>query len=224
MPTNNPSPRIRFQWKYIDMTTPGMVDGVPNILNIGCASDPIDVGELALHVDIDNWEYKHRYFCQADAHALPDKWERMFDLVILGDILEHVLNPMKVTEEAMRVTSVGGYLVMTIFEEWRLPGPGQWVEESHRIADEENVQLGYEDREDYQQILYPQRIGVPDDSKTPHLCHINQFTDDEMSDMVRWVVRNGDFLLIEGTKHIEVLHQGHHVYNWLFTFRRGGMT
>ena len=213
--------RVRFQWKYIEMVTSGVtIPELPHILNIGCADDPIQLCNLALHVDIDDWSYMHKHFYQADAHKLPDKWERLFKLVVLGDVLEHVLDPMAVTAEAMRVTSVGGYLMMTVFEEWRLPGPGQWIEESHVIADAENVKMGYKDREDYQQIHYPKRIGVPDDDKTPHLCHINQFTDAEMNDMVRWVVHTDEFRLLEGVKHFELKFEGHDWYNWLFAFER----
>jgi len=220
MPIVSDAPRINFQRRYINEITPAMRNGIPNILNIGCSGDPIEMGELALHVDIDDWSYLHRYFHQADAHALPEKWSDKFDLVILGDILEHVLDPMKVTEEAMRVTALNGHLMMTVFEEWRMPGPGQWIEESHAISDAENVKIGYKDREDFQCLNYPRRIGVPDDDKTPHLCHINQFTDEEMNDMVRWVVRKGTFLLIEGTKHFEQRYEEHDCYNWLFAFRR----
>jgi len=220
MPTTNPSPRIRFQWKYFDQVSPIVIDGIPNIVNIGCADDPVQLDDLALHVDIDDWSYKHTYFHQADAHDLPGKWARQFELVILGDILEHVVDPMKVIDEAARVTAVNGCLVMTVFEEWRLPGPGQWIEESHKIADKVNQEMGYEDREDYQRVHYPKRVGVPDDSETPHLSHINQFTDEDMNGLVTWVLRDGDFRLVEGTKAYEQTLEGHDWYNWLFAFER----
>jgi SAM-dependent methyltransferase len=199
---------------------PKTIPSIPNIINIGCADDPVDLGDLALHVDIDDWSYKHKYFHQADAHDLPNNWARKFDLVILGDILEHVVDPMKVTDEAARITAVGGYLLFTVFEEWRLPGPGQWIDEAHKLADEENVRMGYKDREDYQSKNYPERIGVADEEETSHLCHINQFTDDEMLDMVRYVLRHGDMRLLEGVKQYEQVQDGHDWYNWLYTFQR----
>lgn len=220
MPTTSPSPRVMFQWKYFDKVMPRWTNGVPNIVNIGCADDPMNFGVLALHVDLDDWSYKHEHFYQTDAHDLPDEWVRRFDLVLLGDVLEHVVDPMQVCEEAARVTAVGGYLVMTIFEEWRLPGPGQWIEESHKISDETNRKMGFDDREHYQRVHYPERVGVPDDSETPHLSHINQFTDIEMTDLVNYVTRRADMRLLEGVKQFEQVQDGHDWYNWLFAFER----
>lgn len=224
MPSTSPSPRVQFQWKYFDQVTPKLIplddEFVPNVVNIGCADDPVSLGKMALHVDIDNWSYKHKFFRQSDAHDLPDEWSRKFDLVILGDVLEHVVDPMKVTDEALRVTALGGIALFTVFEEWRLPGPGQYIEEAHKIADEENRKMGYSDREDYQEQVYPDRVGVLDEGDSSHLCHINQFTDAEMLDMVHYALRTGEFRLLEGVKQYEQEQDGHDWYNWLYAFER----
>ena len=214
------SPRVEFQWRYFETIDPKMDgNGFPRVLNIGCADDPIDLGDEALHYDIDDWTYKHKWFKQGDAHDLPKDWSKNFDLVILGDILEHVVDPLVVAQEAARVTTIGGTLVLTVFEEWRLPGPGQWIEESHEIADAVNVEMGYEDREHYQREHYPEKIGV-DDDETPHLSHINQFTDGDMTNMINWLVTPGEFILLEATKVREENHEGHDWFNWLIAFRR----
>jgi SAM-dependent methyltransferase len=213
------SPRVEFQWKYFAMTPRAPEGQVPNTLNVGCADDPIGLGEGAMHYDIDDWSYLHRYFEQGDAHKLPFN-DKTFLCVIMGDILEHVVDPFVAVQEAMRVTAVGGLLVLTVFEEWRLPGPGQWIEEAHEIAEKENVERGYEGREDYQKKNYPERVGVPDEDDKSHLCHINQFEDSDMVDMVNWVVSTGEFTVIENVKVVEENFDGHDWYNWLICFRR----
>jgi SAM-dependent methyltransferase len=212
------SPRVEFQWKYFEATTRAPDGALPNVLNIGCANDPIDLEDGAFHFDMDDWTYKHKWFRQGDAHNLPFG-DKSFMCVILGDILEHVVDPLVVTQEAARVTAIGGILVLTVFEEWRLPGPGQWIEESHKIADEENVKMGYEDREHYQRDLYPERIGV-DDDEVPHLSHINQFDDSDMVDMINWLILPKEFTLLEASKVREENHEGHDWFNWLIAFRR----
>jgi len=213
---SHPSPRVEFQWKYFEMTSIAPNGGVPNTLNIGCADDPTFFAEGAYHVDIDDWSYKHKWFKQSDAHELPFE-DKSFAYVVLGDILEHVIDPNKVTQEAMRVTALGGVLVLTIFEEWRMPGPGQWIEEAHKIADTENVEMGYEDREDYQRKIYPERIGVPDEGELSHLCHINQFKDGDIVDLVGGVVSTGEFTVLENIKVPEIDQEWS---NWLIAFRR----
>ena len=220
---NNPwAARVSFQWKYIadhyaKYELP--VDSPPEVLNIGCASDPIEMGDLAYHFDMDDWSYLHKWFKQGDAHELPFP-DKSFKLVIMGDIHEHLVDPLKATLEAARVVAPGGALIMTIFEEWRLPGVGQWIEESHRIAEEENFKLGYFGHEDYQAKNYPQRIGVSNTEK-PHLHHINQFTDDQVKAMVVTVINKmPEFRLELWIKAYEATHEGHDIHNWLIALRR----
>lgn len=222
MPNPNPlSPRMSFQWKYFDTTPKLMVRSkygpTPNILNVGCSDDPLSFPEdEVVHLDIDDWSARFRYFVQADACEEIPFGNRTFDLVIVGDVHEHAMNPKKLTAEAARVCR--GTLVMTIFEEWKLPGPGQHVEASHMISNAMSQDLGYEDREDYQLKNFPDRIGVNDD-ETPHLVHINQFVESDIDEFVRICEATG-FKLLERAKIPEGIHEGHTMHNWLVAMER----
>lgn len=214
------SVRMTFQWLYLveyyktrerHTTTP------PTVLNIGCADDPLYFGDLVQHFDIDDWSYKHKWFTQGDAHSLPFH-DDSFGLVIMGDMLEHVPDPKKVISEAMRVIWPGGKLVMTVFEEWRLPGHGQWIKEGLELGDKTNRDLGYADREAWQKENYPQRIGT-DDTVMPHLVHINQFSDDDIEVFILDIEKSG-WRAIQLLKAFEVTHEGHDIYNWLIAMVR----
>jgi len=189
----------------------------PSVLNIGCADDPLFFGDGAVHFDIDDWSYKHKHFVQGDAHELTFD-DKMFDTVIAGDILEHALDPEKIIREACRVCS--RHLVLTVFEEWKLPGPGQWIKEGAENSEIESQALGYEGREDYQNKVYPKRIGVSDD-EIPHLIHINQFTDEDMLDM-NTMIRALGFRVREFSKVREAFHEPSErpFYNWLGAYER----
>jgi SAM-dependent methyltransferase len=206
---------MSFQWKYY-MMVPHVEP--PIVLNIGSANDPLEFGSYAMHFDIDDWTAEHKWFTQGDAHKLPFP-DRSYQLVVLGDIMEHVVDPMKVTDEALRVTAVGGYMVATIFEEWRLSGPGQHIEEGTLSARKHSQLLGYADEEDYQAKVNATRIGFSND-ELPHLFHINQFVDSDIEGMISWALRNGDVKLVEAVKAFEVTHDGHDIYNWLVAFQR----
>jgi len=212
--SNPASPRMAFQWKYFaecDATEP------PEVLNIGCADDPLSFGEAAFHYDLDDWSYKHKWFKQGDANSLPFP-DGTFQLVIMGDILEHLEDPHKAVSEAIRVLRVGGRLVITVFEEWRLPGPGQWLKEGHELATKTVQEMGYQDLEDHQKVLYPDRVGFPE-AEVSHLIHINQFTDVDMQNMAGWIASQGCAPL-ELIKAYEATHEGHRWYNWLFAMEK----
>lgn len=211
MCTNNPNPysaRMTFQWKYFSKR-----EGLA--LNIGCADDPLGFSDGAMHFDIDDWSYLHRHFHQGDAHQLPFDNES-FHTVIMGDILEHAKDPVRMVTEAMRVCR--GYLVITVFEEWKLPGPGQWIKEGQQNCDEESARLGYKDREDFQAREYPRKQAFPD-HVIPHLGHINQFTDEDIGKMAG-MIQDGGFEIIECLKAFEITHEDHDIYNWLVAAKR----
>jgi hypothetical protein len=216
-PTNPMSPRMNFQWHYfINAKEQGERD-VPNVLNIGCADDPVGFGDAAFHYDIDDWSKYHKHFKQGDASDLPFA-DRSFDTVIMGDIHEHAMDPQAITREGARVAD--RILCMTIFEEWELPGPGQWVQEGQDNSDEESRRLGYKDRMDYQDKVYPDKVTV-DDVITPHLIHINQFTDQDIYDMTKMVEGMG-FTTREFLKIPEEVQDGHEWSNWLVVMERIG--
>jgi ubiquinone/menaquinone biosynthesis C-methylase UbiE len=170
-----------------------------------------------MHVDIDDWSAYHDHFTQADATQLPFP-DKSYDLVILADILEHCENPTRVADEACRVVSLGGRIVITVFEEWKLPGVGQWIPESHQLADELNVSMGYKNREDFQTVNFPKRVGV-DDNVISHLAHINQFNDADMELLFQNCIRRG-FIPRVFQKSYEATHEGHPWYNWLMSLQR----
>ena len=213
MPSPNPySARMVFQWEYLEHLPP---TDPPSILNVGCADDPLSFGELAHHYDLDEWSYKHTYFTQGNAEDMPfDNGE--FQTVICGDVLEHAVDFEAVIRECCRVASQ--MVCFTIFEEWKLPGPGQWIEEGQANSDKMSQELGYEDREDYQTQVYPERVGVPD-ILVPHLIHINQFTDDDIKDFAQLIIDQG-FEIIDCVKAWEIKHEDHDIWNWLIGAKR----
>ena len=205
--------RTEFQRKYVALAPQDPIE--PAILNVGSCNDPMGFGLVAMHVDIDDWSKVCVHFTQSNAEHMPFP-DKSYHTVILGDILEHVVRPNRVIEEAARVCS--DTFVMTVFEEWRLPGPGQWIKEGQAEGDKTTFKMGYADREDYQRQVFPERIGV-DDNETPHLIHINQFTD---LDAKGWadLIQSLGFEPLEVLKEWEVQHEGHDIYNWLYAFKR----
>ena len=87
-------PRLRFQWENV----------IPPVVNLGCESDPGGFGRnpvaRAVNVDIDLWKIP-RFVC-ADAARLPFR-DKAFATALLGDMLDHVSDPVSVLYEAVRV-------------------------------------------------------------------------------------------------------------------------
>ena len=219
MPNHSPlSARMSFQWKWFEHATPSL-DGKPTVLNVGCADDPLQFGNKAMHFDIDDWSYRHEFFTQGDAHELPFP-DQSYDVVILGDIIEHAFQPHVMLEEAARVCS--RLLAMTIFEEWKLLGDGQHIENAWEVADAESQELGFADRLAYQAEMFPQKIEF-DDSKMPHLFHINQLTDQDIDILMLMVVDMG-FVIREYRKQFEITYakDKHRIHNWLACLERIG--
>jgi len=215
---NNPNPysaRMTFQWKYFSKAPVPLEGEQPHVLNIGCADDPLEFGCGAMHYDIDDWSATHKWFTQGDAHQLPFG-DMSYHTVILGDILEHAVDPVRMVCEAMRVCK--DTMVLTIFEEWTLPGYGQYIKEGQENCDISSRDHGAKDREDFQRKTYPDRIGFPD-NRIPHLAHINQFTDEDIGQLAGMVQRNG-FEVMECIKVFEITHEGHDIYNWLVAAKR----
>ncbi|KKL70648.1 hypothetical protein LCGC14_2102790, partial [marine sediment metagenome] len=190
----------------------------PTVLNIGCSDDPLHFGDGARHVDIDDWSKYFKFFTQADAHELPFA-DQSYDVVILGDIIEHALNPDVMLKEAARVCS--RLLVATVFEEWKLPsGTGQHIEEAQMIADEESQKLGYLDGHDYQLKNFPEMV-LADESKMPHLYHINQLSDEIVNMLFQTVAVDDGFTILEAGKAYEAtFSDGHRMHNWLICMER----
>lgn len=209
------SPRVEFQLKYFSIAPHNEEN--PRILNVGSCDDPIHLGDVAMHVDIDDWSAANKHFTQSDAEKMPFA-DKSYHTVILGDMLEHVVSPLNVITESARCVETGGYLVLTVFEEWRLPGHGQFIAEGQALGDKVSQEMGYADRQDFQVKEFPLRKGV-DDNETPHLIHINQFNDEDMQNLIGFIVSLG-FEAIELLKAPEAVHENHQWYNWLMSFRR----
>ena len=111
---NNNSARMMFQWKYV-------LKAKGDVLNVGSGEDPVGFGDYAVHLDILPLQDAHKRFIQASAYDIPCA-DCSFSTVVLGDIIEHLEDPIRAIREACRVAK--NYVVMTIFEEWRLPKMG----------------------------------------------------------------------------------------------------
>jgi hypothetical protein len=193
------------------------LNGEPTVLNIGCADDPLGFGDGAMHFDLDDWSAVHKHFTQGDAHNLPFD-DESYDVVILGDVLEHVLQPHIVLLEAARVTS--RLLAVTVFEEWRLPGHGQFIVEGQQHSEYTSQLEGYKGRLDAQAKLHPNKVTVEDDENS-HLSHINQFNDQDIHILIA-MLNAESFVTLEAIKAFEIVYEldDHRIFNWLFCMER----
>ena len=203
-----PSPRMTFQWNCVTE-----LPGVTSVLNVGSCDDPLHFGRLAHHFDLDDWSdhfsARGEEFTQGDAHRLTDYFDdSSFDLVLLGDVLEHVPSPTKVLYEASRVSS--RYVAASIWEEWRLPEEGLNMEAGNRMVEEEALKEGYENFEQ----MYQTQKGVKVAIGPSHLPHIWKFTDQHVEALVGEMEDYG-MSCIYFVKAPEVVHEGHQYWNWL---------
>ena len=163
------------------------------VLNIGVGGDPVGFGDKVIHFDIDRWRYP--WFVQGDAHNLPFK-DDSFDTAVMGDILEHLEDPLKALREARRVAK---RLVITAFEEWRLGGVGQNIEKA---------------TEYYLNITLAQEAGLLErypEERRSHAKHINQFDDDAVTDLLK----EAGWKIEKWAKVSPGVHEGHVMFNWL---------
>lgn len=137
----------------------------------------------------------------------------------MADIHEHLVDPLTATLEAARVAR--RWLVMTIFEEWRLPSGGQHLEAGLARCTLDTQAAGYPSYEAYMAQVYPQAAIVGDDVK-PHHYHINQFADAD-------IIRLHDAIHLDPTskwrtitflKVPEAEQDGHIWSNWLLALER----
>lgn len=208
------SPRMKFQWAYFAQAIEDA--GALSVLNVGCASDPLGFRDLAVHFDYDDWSTVHSHFVQGDVHHLDRHVEpQSFHTVILGDVLEHVVDPAETLRQCARAARE--VLCITVFAEWRLPGVGQWIEEGQALARQGNLDEGWGEPEDYQRAFYPERVRGGDE---PHLCHINQFDEAQMAELIEVVNAEGFGVLEYNYVAEPALHEDHELNNWLIAWRR----
>lgn len=224
---SHPSKRISFQILH-GLDSFNLVggaaenDNVPQILNVGSADDPVEFKSNAHHVDIDDWSAVHDHFTQANAESMPMFEDESFDMVMCGDVLEHVLRPIVILRELCRIAK--RKVVLTIFEEWRHGKSGRDIELGQTLSDEASRVEGYKDAEDAQKVLNPDRIGIPE-SEVPHLTHIWQFNNDLIESLFDVLVTIVPFEVTEFNKQFETTYapdteDEHAMYNWLIVLTR----
>jgi ubiquinone/menaquinone biosynthesis C-methylase UbiE len=180
------------------------------IVNLGCGEDPCDFGERAVHVDLDC--YNHKNFVQADIHNLPFRDDE-FDTAVLGDVLEHSPDPVKMLKEAGRVAKK---VVATVFEEWRPPeDPAAQQEQKLR----ELHAMGFETTMDYIKSLPTHRdciVSVMEDDVISHHPHLQMFTDESL----KKTIEDAGLEPIVFKKYQEGATEERPFYNWLVVARK----
>lgn len=176
----------------------------PPVLNIGVGANPAQwSGEDYVHVDIDRWNYPN--MVQGDAHQLPFRSDS-FTTAVLGDVLEHVPEPIVVLREAARIAPK---VVMTTFQEWRLGRTGRNIEVGVRL-----FAPTADDRKPY--LDSGRCLAFMPESTLTHTAHIWQWSRPLLDSIIRM---SGLRVEIEGSDSPGV-HDGHELYNYLFVLRR----
>lgn len=124
-------------------------------------------------LDCDVWKHKVKFpFVRGDGHRLPFK-DGAFDTVVLGDVLEHCVDPVRLLQEAKRVCRFR--IVATVPDEdvWKLKharpdyAPGMWKK-------------AVEDFKKDFHLDYAMFTDVADEDRLPHLRHLRTFTLDSL--------------------------------------------
>jgi SAM-dependent methyltransferase len=207
------SRRIMLQRRYAE----------GRIVNLGCGDDPCEFGTdptRVTHVDIDQYNYPN--FVRADLHKLPFR-DGEYDTAVLGDVLEHVIDPALALREAGRVAR---RVVATVWEETRLPYQGLAKDEEGRLeqawkmADAELTKMGYKSKEDYLIHGSPCKdlvVRIVLEEGHPHQYHINNFSDAGL----KAVVKESGLTPLVVHKFLECIHEGQVFYNWLVILEGG---
>jgi ubiquinone/menaquinone biosynthesis C-methylase UbiE len=156
------------------------------IINIGCGDLPINFGPDSVNVDIDWWDVSN--FVHCDCIKLPFD-NKSFDTAVLGDILEHCVDPVAAIQEAARVAK---RLVLTVPEDTRLPFVGQHLEAGLRDrAVAYRVQHGYSDDMTDEEVVIAHKktcshfIKAYPESEIPHDGHINRFDESDIQHLIK---------------------------------------
>lgn len=213
---NPGSPRMNFQWWAV-------VRAQGPILNVGSADDPLGFGDRCTHFDYDDWGgYFSKLsdeigrvvpFIQGDAHELETYFAPgEYDTVILGDIVEHLVDPYKDLSAATKITRRALYF--TIWEEWRNPKFGRSIIAAQQELDRVAREGGHVDAQAMYRAEHPgcepaNNIGCP------HWGHIWQFSNEMVDNLVRKVAKENYMTVMFYQKVHEVAHEGHQCYNWL---------
>jgi len=174
-------------------------------LNLCVGANPANIeGPGIFHCDLDRWNYHNCVQC--DVHRLPFKSDA-FASVLAGDCLEHFLHPVQALREMRRVAPK---VVITVFIEWRLPGPGQHVEEGQRLFPP--TPESFQPYRESGRFLdfYPE-------SKQTHVPHVNQWIGRD--DLLR-VFWEAGLSAVSHEVDSPGVHEGHQMINHCFVLKR----
>lgn len=175
-----------------------------NILDVGCADAqgwtfPIPQESMPktqwitgyTGFDCDEWEIvlPGGNFVRGNADNLPFE-DGSFDTVCLGDILEHVKDPHKVLNEAMRVTK--DRVVVTV--------PNEWLWDDPNLLSFETREKWKERGADLREVGRNSTIGHPsgkckdaeDDVLFPHVHHVRFYNEETFVEFLD-ELQKGDF-------------------------------
>ncbi len=142
-------------------------------LNVGCGDNPASVGNVQVDINL----YNYDNFIQADAHHLPFK-SAVFDCVVYGDILEHVVYPEQALKEAARVTRKR--LIISVPYDYRFP-VGQHIEESIALYKSEDHSSWMQWQDTHGHPL----IKEISEDIIPHQTHINTFNEEALIRLIK---------------------------------------
>lgn len=186
---------VRFQLQWAERP----------LLNIGCGGNMAGfAGPDVCHLDLDVWNYPN--FVHGDAHRLPFRSDS-FACAVLGDILEHVLEPAQVLAEARRVAP---RVVMTTFQEWRLGGVGRYVERGQELF----APVGDGGLAPF--IAAGQCRRSTPESVQSHVPHIWQWD----RELLLAVIDRAGLVVEHEETDCPGVHEGHPMLNYLFVLRR----
>jgi hypothetical protein len=176
--TNN---RFTFQEKY--------AKGGDRVLNVGCNDCKYPLNIPVTNLDMDRWNVPN--FIQADAVHLPFK-DNAFDVIILGDCIEHIYKWRDAIAEAVRVTSK--YVVITVPRDDRtvhIPRPYS--------SDTEAQMKGYNSEEDLMVNEHPNLCkGIVPNDTLRHGDHVVVIEMGELEDCIsKLSVEIVEFLVVD---------------------------
>lgn len=187
------------------------------VLNVGCCDGSIGFEDKVTNFDLDDWSELYTIrgwkFVQGDAHRLTEYFEPgSFDLVVMGDIIEHLPDPYLACGEAAQVSK--RLLCMTIWEEWRLPKDGKHVHYAQQHYEAEAKGKGYTSGSAMYASEHP-GCTPADNLELSHWGHCWQFTEEMIHNLVAWLCAQFQMEIVFFERIPEVMHLGHMAHNWL---------
>ncbi len=202
------SRRIQFQAQWVAITH-------GYIANFGCGEDPLQISQLApdrvINLDLNMWKVPN--FIQCDLHHVPLK-DNSVETALLGDVLEHVIEPLEVLKEAKRISQ---RIVATVFEDHRLPSPGRHIEYGQKSLIDSIQEAGFSTSEESLKTMEPERcLGEFSEGLLSHGPHIWWFTEEMLIEYIKEL----DMKVAHFTREPELINKGKLFWNYLFVLER----